>query len=170
MAGETNTADQNNTADQKKMSLIVFSGDLDKVMASLVLATGASSMGYEVTVFCTFWGLNLLKKSNAKGRGGILEKMMAFMNKGGADNMPLSKMNMLGIGPTLMKKMMKDKNVASLQDLLDMAVEMDVRFVACQMSMDVMGVSKDDLAVDCETGGVATFLNNAGKSQINLFI
>jgi peroxiredoxin family protein len=157
-------------AEEKRMSMIVFSGDMDKVMASLVLATGAASMGYEVTVFCTFWGLNLIKKSEAKGHGGFLQQMMAFMNKGGVDHMPLSRMNMLGIGPQLLKVMMKEKKVASLQDLLDMAVEMGVRFVACQMSMDVMGVTKGDLAVECEAGGVASFLGSAGKSQINLFI
>jgi peroxiredoxin family protein len=157
-------------AEEKRMSLIVFSGDMDKVMASLVLATGAASMGYHVTVFCTFWGLNLIKKSEAQGHGGALEKMMGFMNKGGVDHMPLSRMNMLGIGPKLMKTMMQSKKVATLQDLLDTAVEMGVSFVACQMSMDVMGVRREDLAVECEVGGVASFLGSAGKSQINLFI
>jgi peroxiredoxin family protein len=157
-------------ADEKRMSMIVFSGDMDKVMAALVLATGAASMGYEVTMFCTFWGLNLIKKSEAKGHGGFLQQMMAVMNRGGVDHMPLSRMNMLGIGPQLLKVMMKERKVTSLQDLLNMAVEMGVRFVACQMSMDVMGVTRGDLAVECETGGVATFLGNAGKSQINLFI
>jgi peroxiredoxin family protein len=157
-------------ADDKRMSMIVFSGDMDKVMASLVLATGAASMGYEVTMFCTFWGLNLIKKSQAGGHGGFLQEMMALMNKGGVDHMPLSRMNMLGIGPRLLRKMMRDKKVSSLQDLLDMAVEMGVKFVACQMSMDVMGVAKEDLAVSCEQGGVASFLGSAAKSQINLFI
>jgi peroxiredoxin family protein len=127
-------------------------------------------MGYAVTVFCTFWGLNLIKKSEASGHGGMLQKMMGMMNKGGFENMPLSRMNMLGIGPKLMKKMMQDKNVTSLQDLLDTALEMDVNFVACQMSMDVMGVKQEDLSVPCEIGGVATFLGSASKSEINLFV
>jgi peroxiredoxin family protein len=157
-------------AEERRMSMILFSGDMDKAMAALVLATGAASMGYHVTVFCTFWGLNLIKKSEALAQGGILERMMGFMNRGGTDHMPLSRMNMLGLGPRLLKKMMREKKVATLRDLLDTALELGVEFVACQMSMDVMGVSKEDLAVPCEVGGVATFLNEAGKSRINLFI
>lgn len=157
-------------SEERRMSMILFSGDMDKAMAALVLATGAASMGYQVTVFCTFWGLNLIKKSEALAHGGVLERMMGFMNKGGLEHMPLSRMNMLGVGPRLLKKMMKDKKVASLRDLLDTALELGVRFVACQMSMDVMGVTREDLAVPCEVGGVATFLNEAGKSQINLFV
>ncbi len=156
--------------EERRMSMILFSGDMDKAMAALVLATGAASMGYQVTVFCTFWGLNLIKKSEAMAHGGVLERMMGFMNKGGFEHMPLSRMNMLGIGPRLLKKMMKDKKVASLRELLDTALELGVQFVACQMSMDVMGVTREDLAVPCEVGGVASFLNEAGKSQINLFI
>ncbi|MEJ5376545.1 MAG: DsrE/DsrF/DrsH-like family protein [bacterium] len=157
-------------SEHRRMSLILFSGEMDKTLAALVLATGAASMGYRVTVFCTFWGLNLIKKSEAKAHGGMLERMMAVLNKGGVENLPLSRMNMLGVGPRLLKKMMKGKNVASLKELLDTALELGVQFVACQMSMDVMGLTKEDLAVPCELGGVATFLNEAGKSQINLFV
>lgn len=157
-------------SEEKRMSMIVFSGEMDRAIAALVLATGAASMGYQVTVFCTFWGLNLLRRSEALGHGGILERMLGFMNRGGLEHMPLSRLNMLGIGPRLLKKMMRDKKVSTLKELLDMALESGVRFVACQMSMDVLGVSKEDLAVECETAGVATFLNEAGKSKINLFI
>lgn len=157
-------------SEEKRMSMILFSGEMDRALAALVLATGAASMGYKVTVFCTFWGLNLIKKSEAVAHGGVLERMMGFMNKGGLEHMPLSRMNMLGVGPRLLRKMMRDKKVTSLGDLLDTALELGVQFVACQMSMDVMGVTKEDLAVPCEVGGVATFLNEAGKSQITLFV
>ncbi|MEZ0536824.1 DsrE/DsrF/DrsH-like family protein [Caldicellulosiruptoraceae bacterium PP1] len=156
---------------EDKKTIIVFSNDLDKVMASLVIATGAAAMGDEVTMFFTFWGLNVLRDAKKKAGGkSFLEKMFGMMMPKGVDKLPLSKLNFLGIGPRLMKYMMKKKNVNSLPQMLKEAQELGVKFIACSMSMDVMGIKKEELIDGVEIGGVATYLGEASEAGVNLFI
>ncbi|MEN2983700.1 MAG: DsrE/DsrF/DrsH-like family protein [Dictyoglomaceae bacterium] len=156
---------------ENKKTIIVFSNDMDRVMASLVIATGASAMGDEVTMFFTFWGLNVLRdpKKNISKKN-LLEKIFGWMMPKGVDKLPLSKMNFLGIGPKLMKYMMKKKKVQSLSEMLKQAQDLGVKLVACSMSMEVMGIKKEELIDGVEIGGVATYLNEANSSGLNLFI
>ena len=152
-------------------TLIVFSSELDRAIASLVIATGAASMGRKVTMFFTFWGLNVLRKPEkvAVQKQG-LERAFGWMMPRGSKKLGLSKMNMLGIGPKLIRKVMSQKNVDSLEALLGQAKLMGVRLVACQMSMDVMGIKPEELIDGVEIGGVATYLAAAETSDTNLFI
>lgn len=156
-------------ADNK--TIIVFSGDLDKAMASLIIANGAAAMGNEVTMFYTFWGLNILRKTQkVRVRKGIIEKMFGFMMPRGADKLGLSKMNFGGMGSAMMKNVMKKKNVSSVSDLLESAQMMGVKMIACTMSMDVMGIKEEELIDGLEYAGVATYLGEADDANVNLFI
>lgn len=158
-------------ANRSNLTMVLFSGDFDKAMAALIIANGALSMGKEVTIFVTFWGLDVLKKPTMTGAGkNFLEKMVTMMRPKGTANLPTSKMNFAGIGPKLFHYMMGKKNIVSLQTLLDTAVEFGVRIVACQMSMDVMGIKKEDLIDGIEFGGVAAFLGSSYNSGTSLFI
>lgn len=156
---------------ENKKTIIVFSNDMDKVMASLVIATGAAAMGDEVTMFFTFWGLNVLRDPKKRfSKKSFLEKMFGWMMPKGVEKLPLSKMNFCGIGPKLMKYMMKKKNVQSLPEMLKQAQELGVKLVACSMSMEVMGIKKEELIDGVEIGGVATYLEEASSAGVNLFI
>lgn len=153
------------------LSLVLFSGDMDKAMAAFIIATGAVSVGKEVTIFVTFWGLDAIKKSSFSTRGrGFLERMVLWMRPKGPGKLSTSKMNFGGVGPRLFNYMMGKKNIETLPTLVDMATEMGVKFIACQMSMDVMGIKKEDLIDGVEVGGVAAFLNSSYKSNTTLFI
>lgn len=153
------------------LTMVLFSGEFDKAMAAFIIASGALAMNREVTIFVTFWGLDVIKKSSFSTAGrGFLEKMVLAMRPKGPDKLPTSKMNFAGIGPKLFHYMMKEKNVESLKSLIDMAREFGVRIVACQMSMDVMGLKKDDLIDGVELGGVAAFLGSAYQGNVSLFI
>ncbi len=157
--------------DPKKKTLVVFSGDLDKVMASFIIANGAVSMGSQVTMFFTFWGLNALRRHDgAAVSKGMVERMFGWMMPRGADRLGLSKMNMGGLGRRMMKSVMRRKNVASLPELIEAAQQSGVRMVACSMSMDVMGIKSEELIDGIEEGGVATYLNSAEEGNVNLFI
>ncbi|SCZ79187.1 FAD-dependent oxidoreductase [Acidaminobacter hydrogenoformans] len=152
-------------------TLVVFSGDLDKALAALIIANGAAAMGRKVTMFYTFWGLNILKKSNPPSVSkDFMSKMFGAMLPKGVDKLGLSKMHMFGMGPAMMKKIMKDKNVDSLDTLLKQALENNVRMIACTMSMDVLGVEKEELIDGIEYSGVATYLGAAEEADVNLFI
>jgi len=155
---------------ENRVSIIVFSGDLDKVLPAFIIATGAAAMGMQVSLFFTFWGLNALKKRRDLSGKGFLEKLFALMTPVGTEGLGVSKMNFFGIGAKLLRTLMKRKQVASLEELAQMAREMGVRIIACQMSMDVLGITKDELWDGIEVGGVATFLADATKSKITLFI
>lgn len=162
----------NDPVAKEKMTLIVFTGDLDKVLASFVLSTAGASMGMDVTMFFTFWGLNVLKKNPPFMKGsGIMEKMLSVLNRGGANRLPLSKLNMFGMGRWMLGKMMKSKNVLSVQEFLQLAIDLKVKLVACEMSMTVMGIKMEDLIneVDSEVGAIS-YLSNAKDAKINLFI
>lgn len=152
-------------------TLVVFSGDFDKAIASFIIATGAASMGKEVTMFFTFWGLNILKK---KGKGKVnkdtMEKMFDVMLPSHAGKLPLSQMNMMGMGPAMIKQIMKKHNVDDLETLIANAINMGVRVVACAMSMELMGIKKEEFIDGVEIGGVASYLGAADDSGLNLFI
>lgn len=152
-------------------TMVVFSGDLDKAIASFIIATGAASMGKEVTMFFTFWGLNILKrKEKPKIKKNIIEKMFDFMLPSNTEKLPLSKMNMGGMGPKMIKHIMKTNNVDSLDMLIENAIKMNVKVVACAMSMDLMGIKKEELIDGVEVAGVASYLGAADESGLNLFI
>ncbi|MGQ9520634.1 MAG: DsrE/DsrF/DrsH-like family protein [Candidatus Fervidibacter sp.] len=155
---------------ENRISIIVFSGDLDKVLPAFIISTGAAAMGMEASLFFTFWGLNALKKQRDLSSKGFLEKMFALMMPVGTEGLGLSKMNFFGIGAKLMRVLMKRKQVASLEELAQMAREMGVKIIACQMSMDVLGIKREELWDGIEVGGVATFLAEAAKSKATLFI
>ncbi|MBO8173256.1 MAG: DsrE/DsrF/DrsH-like family protein [Bacillaceae bacterium] len=157
---------------QNKTTLIVFSGDLDKAMASFIIATGAAAMGHQVTMFFTFWGLNILRKDQqVPVKKNFMEKMFGKMMPRGPEQLGISKMNFGGMGAKMMKKVMKDKNITTLPQLIEMAKDLDVKFIACQMSMDVLGITEDELidGID-DFAGVASYLSEASEANTNLFI
>ncbi|MGI5863525.1 MAG: FAD-dependent oxidoreductase [Myxococcales bacterium] len=153
-------------------TLVVFSNDLDRAMASLIIATGGAAMGRKVTLFFTFWGLSLLRKPQAPSASGKDWKKRAFgwMLPKGPDELSLSKMNMGGMGAAMMKRVMKESNVDSVAQLLEKARQMGVKLVACQMSMDVMGFDRSELIDGVEIGGVASYLDEASRARVNLFV
>lgn len=155
---------------EDKIALIVFSGDLDRALAAFVIATGAAALGQEVSMFFTFWGLSVLKKKSTLAGKGLFEKMMAVMTPAGSRELPVSKMNYFGIGAKMLRKMMKDKNVDSLEEMIAMAREMGVKMLACEMSRDVMGIADAELVDGLEPAGVASFLGESLRSRTNLFI
>lgn len=151
--------------------MVVFSGDLDKAIATFIIASGAAAMGKEVTLFFTFWGLNILKRSDAPAtEKDMMAKMFSMMMPKGANDLPLSKMNMGGMGSKMIKTVMSNKNVDSLDTLMKNAMDAGVKLVACGMSMDIMGIAKEELIEGVEIGGVATYLGDAEDSGLNLFI
>lgn len=152
-------------------TMIMFSGDLDKAMAGMIIANGAAAMGDDVTIFFTFWGLNILRKAQKINvRKSFMEKMFGWMMPRGAEKLGLSKMNMGGMGTAMMKDIMKKKRVSSLPELIRSAQEMGVKFIACTMSMDVMGIKEEELIEGVEFAGVATYLGEADGANVNLFI
>ncbi|ABO51470.1 FAD-dependent pyridine nucleotide-disulfide oxidoreductase [Desulforamulus reducens MI-1] len=152
-------------------SLIVFSSDLDKAIASFIIANGGASMGRKVTMFFTFWGLNILRKDVVTGvNKNFMERMFGWMMPRGSKRLGLSKMNMAGMGPTMIRNIMKKKNIASLEELIQQAQKSGVRLVACTMSMDVMGIKAEELIDGIEYGGVASYLAEAEESDVNLFV
>lgn len=158
-----------------KKTIIVFSGEYDKVMAAFIIATGAAAMGDEVTMFFTFWGLNALRKPEKvpagvqAGKSGLQRGFGALMPRG-PERLGLSKFNFAGVGQKMMKKVMRQENVMPLSELIATARDEDVRMIACTMSMDVMGIAKEELLDDIEFAGVATYLGEADESNVNLFI
>ncbi|MEK0337487.1 MAG: DsrE/DsrF/DrsH-like family protein [Nitrosopumilus sp.] len=152
-----------------KMTIILFSGELDKAIAAFTLATTAAASGMDVTIFFTFWGLNLLKKSKfaITKTQLLMQKLFNFMNTG----LPLSRLNMFGLGTWMMKKLMKKTKMASLDDLMKLANQLKVKYIACTTSCGVMGISKENLidSVD-EFAGASTYLVLAKDAKINLFI
>jgi peroxiredoxin family protein len=157
-------------ATEDRVTLVVFSGDLDRVLAAFVIATGAAAMGQQVSMFFTFWGLAVLKKgTDLKGKS-VFQRMMVLMSPGSSQGLPVSKMNYFGVGAKMLRTMMKAKNVTSLEDMIALARELGIRMIACEMSRDVMGISESELMGGLECGGVATFLADALKSRASFFI
>lgn len=154
-----------------KKTMIVFSGDMDKVMASFIIANGAAAMGSEVTMFFTFWGLNTLRKAKKiKVKKDFMESMFGWMMPRGSEKLGLSKMNFCGMGASMMRSIMKKKNVNSLPELIESAQMMGVKMIACTMSMDVMGIREEELIDGIEFAGVATYLGESDEANVNLFI
>jgi len=153
------------------VTLVVFSGDLDKAIASMIIANGAAAFGKPVSIFFTFWGLNILRKPyNIKVKKTLLESMFGKMMPRGIERLGLSKMNMLGMGAKMVKYIMNKKNVDSLEKLVKDALDNNVKFIACTMSMDIMGIKKEELIDGLDYAGVATYLGDAMESSVNLFI
>ena len=155
---------------EDKISLLVFSGDMDKLMAAFLVATGAAAMGTEVSMFFTFWGLSAVKKKRVFKGKGFFEKVLAFMLPKGPKAVPTSNMNMAGIGPKFFNFMMNKKNITSLPELIELAVELEVGMYGCQMSMDVMGIHREELLDELEICGVAGYLGQAHSARNQLFI
>ncbi len=157
---------------EKKATFIVFAGSLDKVMAAFILATTSAAMGMKATMFFTFWGLTALKKGtvHAACPRNWMQKMLGWMLPKGPASLPLSQLNMGGMGAAMLKKIMAERKFASLPELIETAQELEVRMIACQMSMDAMGIGKEELIDGVEIAGAAAYVGEAKDAQINLFI
>lgn len=158
--------------DTTKKTMIVFSGDLDKALAAFILANGAAAMGDQVTMFFTFWGLNIIRKPKKVRTGGksFLQSMFGRMMPRGPGKLGLSKMNFCGLGAPLMKMVMRQQNVMTLEELIASAREQGVKLVACAMSMDILGFKEEELLDGLEYAGVAAYLGEADEANVNLFI
>ena len=156
----------------KKLNIIVFSGEMDKALAAFNIAVGGASMGMDVTMFFTFWGLNVIKKNEVSIRSkGVMRKMLNFMNRGGSKRLPLSRFHMFGLGKWMMGKLMKDVNFPSVDELIKLAESMGVKFIACNTTLPLMGITQEAIipeVKDCV--GVATLLSLADEGSVNLFI
>lgn len=153
-----------------RASILVFSGDFDRLLSAFIIATGAISMGLEVSMYFTFWGLVALKRKTTFAGKTIEEKMLGAMLPGGPTATATSKMNMLGMGPIMFKRMMAQRGVETLPGLISLARELGVKLIACRMAMDVMGIKDEELLDGIEYGGVATYVGEAVESKITLFI
>ncbi|MFC1713643.1 DsrE/DsrF/DrsH-like family protein [Candidatus Poribacteria bacterium] len=154
--------------EKEKISIVCFSGDFDKAIAAFTIATGGAATNREVTMFFTFWGLNILKKKQRHSwvGKGVLARLFNFL-MGGRKNLPLSRLNFCGISPKLMTGMMKKRNVATLPELISAANELGVRIVPCEMSMHILGIKKEDLVDEAEeVAGVPTFLDDSKDAKI----
>lgn len=157
--------------EQKKTTIVLFSGDYDKAMAAYIIANGAAAYDHEVTIFHTFWGLNALRKENPPAlKKGRLETIFAKMMPRGADKLGLSNMQFGGMGPKMIKQVMKKHNALSLPQLIEMAEEQDVKMIACTMTMDLLGLQQEELLDGIEYAGVAAYLGDAEDGNVNLFI
>ena len=154
----------------ERVTVVVFSGDFDRLMAAFIIATGATAMGMEVSMYFTFWGLTALKKQTTFTGKTLPEKMVSMMMPTGPGSVGTSRLHMMGMGPAFFKLLMKQNNVATLPDLIVLAKELEVKMIACQMSMGVMGIKVEELVDDIEYGGVATYLGDASDSKITLFV
>lgn len=157
--------------EKKKTTIVLFSGDYDKAMAAYIIANGAAAYDHEVTIFHTFWGINALRKQeNVKVKKGLLEKMFGWMMPRGAEKLGISKMQMMGMGPKMIKHVMKKHNALTLTQLIEMAQEQDIKMVSCTMTMDLLGLQKEELIDGVEYAGVAAYLADAEEGNVSLFI
>ncbi|MGV8981739.1 CoA-disulfide reductase [Clostridium sp.] len=159
------------TVEKSNKTMVVFSGDLDKAIAAFIIANGAVAMGSKVTILFTFWGLNIIRKpEKVSVKKGLVDSMFGFMMPRGSKKLKLSQMNMMGMGAKMIRSVMKNKNISSLEDLIKSAIDSGVEVVACSMSMDVMGITKEELIDGVKIGGVGYYLGEAENSNVNLFI
>lgn len=165
-------ADAGGEGAKDRITIILFSGDMDKVTAAFTLATGATTMGMEATLFFTFWGLNVIRRPDVqKGAKGFLQRMMKMMNRGGASRLPLSRFNMLGMGPRMMKMLMAQFKMPTTEEMIALAKEMGVKLIACTVTMGVMGIEKEEIIPEVDSfAGVTTYMASARGSSVNLFI
>lgn len=155
---------------EDRLALVMFSGDLDKAIAAFIIATGAAAMGLKVSIFFTFWGINIIKKQPQYKAKNILEKGFTALMPGSSKELPLSQMNYLGLGSKLIRKVMKDNDVTSLEELIVLAQELNIRLVSCGMSQELLGISDQELMDGLDQGDVATFLGDASRAKATLFI
>ena len=154
-----------------RAALVVFSGDLDRVMAAFVIATGAAAAGLETSIFFTFWGLSALKKKGVRAAGkGFKQRMFELMTPTGTEGLGTSKLNFFGMGAMMLRSMMKEQGIASLEELMAMARDLGVQMTACTMSMDAMGIAREELVDGLGYAGVATFMADASRARVALFI
>jgi peroxiredoxin family protein len=158
--------------EKEKATIVVFSSELDKALAALNIATTAAAMGMDVTMFFTFWGLNVIKKNEGPLRSrGLMRKMLNWMNRGGSKRLKLSKFNMLGLGNWMIKKLMREERMPSIEELIAQANRLGVKLVACTTSMGMMDLGEDVFIPEVDSfAGAATFLGQAREGTINLFI
>ena len=155
---------------EDRLAMVVFSGDLDKAIAAFIIASGAAALGLKVSMFFTFWGINIIKKDRQYGDKNTLEKGFTAMMPGNSKDLPISQMNYFGVGAKLIRKVMIDNGVSSLEELIEVAQEMDVRLVSCSMSQELLAINQDELIGGVEQGDVATFLGDASRAKATLFI
>lgn len=155
---------------EDRVTIVCFSGDYDRAMAAFIIATGALAMGYQVSMYFTFWGLSIIKKQVEMAGKSFPEKMFSAMLPENMSKLGLSKMNFAGAGAKMMRSIMSSKNVASLDELMDVAQEMGVRIISCTMAMDILGITDAEMEDGLDYGGVGTFLGDAVKSRVTLFI
>jgi peroxiredoxin family protein len=157
---------------EDRAALVVFSGDLDRAIAAFIIATGAAAAGLQTTMFFTFWGLSILKKKDAAAvsKRDLMQKMFAMMTPGSSEALGVSQMNYFGIGAAMLRTMMKKQQVSSLEELMELARELGVRMIGCTMSMEVMGIDKDQMIDGIDLGGVGAFLGEASRARVSLFI
>ncbi len=154
-----------------KTTIVLFSGELDKAIAAFIIANGAAAYDHEVTIFFTFWGLNALRRDEPiRTNKGLLEKAFGWMMPRGPKKLGLSKMNFGGLGPRMIKHVMKKHNALSLPQLIELAQEQGVKLVACTMTMDLLGLKQEELIDGLEYAGVAAYLRDAANGKVNLFI
>ncbi len=158
--------------EKEKFTIVVFSGELDKALAAFILATTGASLGMEVSMFFTFWGLNIIKKNEGSiGSKGFKRKMFSLINRGGSRRLKLSKFHMLGLGTWMMKKIMKESNYPSIDEFIAMAHQMGVRMFPCSTTCGMYGLTEDAFRSEVEPiAGAAYFLNEARQAKVSLFI
>jgi peroxiredoxin family protein len=159
-------------AEKEKLTLVVFSGELDKALAAFIIATTGASMGMEVSMFFTFWGLNIIKKNEGSIKSkGLMRKMLNIMNRGGSRRLKLSRFNMMGLGTWMMKRLMKESHYPTIDEFIAMAHQMGVKMIPCSTTCGVMGLAEDAFRSEAESlAGAAYFLNEARQSKVTLFI
>lgn len=157
--------------EKKKTTIVLFSGEYDKAMAAYIIANGAAAYDHEVTIFHTFWGINALRQeAQVNVKKGFLEKMFGMMMPRGANKMGISKMNFAGMGPKMIKHVIKKHNAMTLPQLIELAQEQDIKLVSCTMTMDLLGLQQAELIEGIEYAGVAAYLGDAQHGNVNLFI
>jgi len=159
-------------AEKDKLSIVLFSGELDKALAAFMLATTGASMGMEVKIFFTFWGLNVIKRNEGSIKSkGLMRRMLNIMNRGGSKRLKLSKFHMFGLGTWMIKRLMKDINMLSVEEFIKLSHEMGVKLIPCSTSCGLMGVDQDAFRPEAEPlAGAAYFLGEASTSKVTLFI
>jgi peroxiredoxin family protein len=155
---------------ENRLAMVVFSGDLDKAIAALIIATGAAAIGMETSIFFTFWGLGAVKRQKIYDGKSLLERGFTAMLPAGTGQLGLSQMNFFGAGAQIIRKLMHERGVASVEELFALAQELGVRMVVCDMSRELLGIADAELIDGLETGGVATFLGDAARAKVTLFI
>ena len=159
-------------AEKEKMVLVVFSGELDKALAAFNIAVTGAATGMEVTMFFTFWGLNIVRKEKAKGKpAGMMRRMLGMLNKGGASRARLSKFHMCGMGTWMMKKLMRQSKMPNLQEMITLAHQSGVKFVVCTTTMALQGLTEEAFIPEVKIfAGASTYLGEAREAKVNLFI